>query len=142
MGAPSSRSFALLTVLLAGSMVGPVSIFAQDAVAVLSTGATTQLASTSDVTLGARTTSHAAGPSTFWPDGRVTWSPFAEPASVSPFAASPSPQERVRAGTNVALMGVGGAVLVAGMIMGGEDGKVVATAGGVIAVVGLYRYLQ
>jgi hypothetical protein len=48
----------------------------------------------------------------------------------------------VRAGTNVALMGVGGAVLVAGMIMGGEDGKVVATAGGVIAVVGLYRYLQ
>jgi hypothetical protein len=48
----------------------------------------------------------------------------------------------VRAGTNISLIGVGGAVLVVGMIMGGEDGKTVATAGGIIALVGLYRYLQ
>jgi hypothetical protein len=40
------------------------------------------------------------------------------------------------------MMGVGGAALVLGLVVGGDGGFVVASAGGLVALVGMYRYLR
>jgi hypothetical protein len=78
----------------------------------------------------------------------VSLAPFADRASVgvrqlaptppSPYA--PPPREKV--GTNVALMIVGGAGLIVGAIIGGTAGTIVMVGGGVVGLVGLYKYLQ
>ena len=47
-----------------------------------------------------------------------------------------------RVGKNLALMGVGGAALIIGLLIGGDGGTVVAIAGGVVGLVGLYHYLR
>lgn len=52
------------------------------------------------------------------------------------------PQDRVNAGPNIAMMAVGGAALVVGLIIGGDGGLIIATAGGVVGLVGLWRYLK
>jgi hypothetical protein len=52
------------------------------------------------------------------------------------------PQDRVRAGPNIAMMAVGGAALVVGLVIGGDGGYIMAAAGGVIGLIGLYRYLR
>lgn len=54
----------------------------------------------------------------------------------------PLPQDRVRAGPNIAMMAVGGAALVVGLIIGGDGGLIIATTGGVIGLIGLWRYLK
>jgi hypothetical protein len=46
------------------------------------------------------------------------------------------------AGTNVALIGVGAAALVLGLVIGGDAGAAVAIGGGVLGLVGLYRYIR
>jgi hypothetical protein len=51
-------------------------------------------------------------------------------------------QDRVRAGPNIAMMAVGGAALVTGLIIGGDGGLIIAATGGVIGLIGLYRYLR
>jgi len=63
------------------------------------------------------------------------------PASV---ARPTGPIEDSRSGdnTNVAMMGVGAAVIGLGLIIGGDDGTVVSLTGGVIGLVGLYRYFR
>ena len=43
---------------------------------------------------------------------------------------------------NVAWMGVGAAALIVGLLIGGDAGSVVAITGGVIGLVGLFRYLN
>lgn len=48
----------------------------------------------------------------------------------------------LNAGPNVALMAVGGAALVTGLIIGGDAGTVVAITGGTIGLVGLYRFVR
>lgn len=48
----------------------------------------------------------------------------------------------VRSGPNVALMIVGGAALVTGLVIGGDGGLVIATSGAVVGLLGLYRYLR
>ncbi len=67
----------------------------------------------------------------------VRWTP------PNPFdVAEPPPQDRVHAGQNIAMMAVGGAGLVIGLAIGGDGGLIMATTGGVVALVGLYRYLR
>lgn len=51
-------------------------------------------------------------------------------------------QAAARQGPNVALMTVGGAGLIVGLIIGGDVGLAIATTGGVLGLVGLYRYLR
>jgi len=48
----------------------------------------------------------------------------------------------VGAGSNVALMGVGIAGLVAGSMIGGNGGTMIAIGGGVVGLIGLYRFLR
>lgn len=50
--------------------------------------------------------------------------------------------KNVSVGSNLALMGVGAAALVVGLLVGGDSGTVIAVGGGVIGLVGLYRYLR
>ena len=52
------------------------------------------------------------------------------------------PGRDVRAGPNVALMVVGGAALVTGLVIGGDGGLIIATGGAVVGLVGLYRYMR
>jgi hypothetical protein len=44
--------------------------------------------------------------------------------------------------TNVAMMGVGAAAVGLGLIIGGNGGAIIALSGGVVGLVGLYRYLR
>jgi len=65
----------------------------------------------------------------------VRWAP------PSPFDEA-APQDRINAGPNIAMMVVGGAAMVVGLIIGGDGGLVIATGGGLVALVGLWRYLR
>lgn len=74
--------------------------------------------------------------------------PFEQNARVGVHALSPSgpvpfaPPRREHVGSNVALMIVGGVVLVIGAVVGGTPGTIIMIGGGVVGVIGLYRYLQ
>ena len=45
-------------------------------------------------------------------------------------------------GPNLALMGVGAAGVVIGLLVGGDGGAALAIGGGVLGLVGLYRFLR
>ncbi len=45
-------------------------------------------------------------------------------------------------GPNLALMGVGAAAVVVGLLIGGDGGNAVAVGGAVVGLVGLYRYMR
>ena len=78
----------------------------------------------------------------------VSLAPLERNASVGVHALSPSgptpiaPPRREKVGSNVALMIVGGAVLIIGAFVGGTPGAIIMVGGGVVGVIGLYRYLQ
>lgn len=50
--------------------------------------------------------------------------------------------DNVNAGPNLALMGAGAAGIVIGLLIGGDGGTALAVGGGVVGLVGLYRYLR
>ncbi|MHB1192987.1 MAG: hypothetical protein ACYC6F_08045 [Longimicrobiales bacterium] len=65
----------------------------------------------------------------------VRWAP------PSPFDEAP-PQDRGSQVPNIAMMAVGVGAIVAGFIIGGDGGMVIAGAGGVVGLIGLWRYLR
>lgn len=56
--------------------------------------------------------------------------------------AQSSGSAHVGAGSNVAMMGVGAAGIVVGSMIGGPGGTMIAIGGGVIGLIGLFRYLR
>ncbi len=62
----------------------------------------------------------------------------AAPAPAMPAAA----ERRLGAGRNVALMVVGGAALIIGLIIGHAEGAIIAVAGAVVGLYGLYNFIQ
>jgi hypothetical protein len=54
----------------------------------------------------------------------------------------PMPSPRTERGSDLALMGVGGAAVVVGLLVGGDAGAAVAIGGGAVGLIGLYRYLR
>lgn len=122
----SLRSTALLAIVLAGAATLPSSARAQQAAAVDPGNAVSTAATATD--------SAPVGP-------RVGTADFVRWAPPSLFD-DVLPQDRVRTGPNVAMMAVGGAALVVGLIIGGDGGLVIAATGGVIGLIGLYRYLR
>jgi hypothetical protein len=62
----------------------------------------------------------------------------AEVAAEEPAAA----QQRRHMGEPMAMMVVGGAALIAGLIIGGDAGTVLAVGGAIIGLYGLYQYLR
>jgi hypothetical protein len=78
----------------------------------------------------------------------VSLAPFAANATVGMHAKSsdmPGPIAPPRADTHstgVTMMIIGGAALVAGALIGGSGGTVIAVGGVVVGAIGLYKYLQ
>jgi hypothetical protein len=77
----------------------------------------------------------------------VSLAPYEQNASVGVHATARgpvplAPPRREKVGSNVALMIVGGAVLIVGAIVGGTAGTLMMVGGAVIGFIGLYRYLQ
>ena len=54
----------------------------------------------------------------------------------------PAPNTNLNAGSNLAMMGVGAAGVVVGLLVGGDGGTLLALGGGVIGLIGLYRYIR
>lgn len=95
---------------------------------------------TTEATLPSRATNvdslPAAGP-------RVLRAGITAPVAIRSGLASPQGSEdNVSVGRNVAMMGVGVAAIVVGSLIGGDGGTIIAIGGGVIGLIGLYRYLR
>jgi hypothetical protein len=57
-------------------------------------------------------------------------------------APAPLPDDNANMGPNLALMGAGAAGVVVGLLIGGDGGTAIALGGGVVGLIGLYRYLR
>ena len=75
--------------------------------------------------------------------------PRTAPAGIDTRAATDSasplvPQQgrHLGAGSNLALMGAGAAAIIVGLMIGGDGGTIVAITGGVIGLVGLFRFIR
>lgn len=130
-----ARAFSLMAALCTGSALLPSSLIAQQALAV-------PLHSTSAVTMQVpgtivADTTAAVGP-------RVVRAGVRAPVDGirSDSAWLQEGRRQVRAGSNVAMMGVGVAAIVVGSLIGGDSGTIIAVGGGVIGLIGLYRYLR
>ncbi len=128
------RSLAVVGALIVGAAVLPSSLLAQQS---SSTDSATMTATVATVatSLAPDTTTRvtAAGPRVA-PSGIVVSRP-----------GLPEMQNRndnVGMGSNLALMGVGAAGVVIGLLVGGDGGAAIAIGGGVLGLIGLYRYLR
>lgn len=64
------------------------------------------------------------------------------PAAVAGLAVRKESDSHLGAGPNVAMMGVGVAGVVIGSMVGGDGGAAIAIGGGVLGLIGLFRYLR
>ena len=136
-----SRSFKmplLFTALLVGAVAIPSSLRAQQST-VGDPGVIAAQAATT-----ARSTPASEADQTAKPGPRAGSADFAWPVETAPLDyGQPTVQSGgAGAGPNVALMGVGAAAVVVGLMIGGDGGTIVAITGGVIGLVGLYRFLK
>jgi hypothetical protein len=132
-----ARSSAVLAALFAGAVSVPSGLRAQESAVIEQTipaveaspAATVAPAATSDAV-------PAAGP-------RVSRAGIDRPVAANPLGV-PEPQEgaHVGAGTNLALIGVGVAGVIVGLVIGGDGGTVVAAGSAVVGLIGLYRWLK
>lgn len=133
----SFRSASLLAALFIGAATVPSSLSAQHR-AIDDRGSSTTLVRMVPAFARVDTVQQvsAAGP-------RVAPVAFTAQA-VAPLAdpARPIRDSRSSDNTNVATMAVGAAAVGLGLIIGGDGGTIVAVTGGVIGLVGLYRYLR
>jgi len=143
MSSHSIRLVVFFALLGVGAAVLPVSLIAQQSPAVVG-NVTAQVTAPAATTAGPATT--AATPAALGP--RIDSGLFSGATQPSPLfdsapAPSPAPApEGVHAGTDVAMMGVGAAAIVVGVIVGGDGGAIIAITGGVIGLVGWYRFLR
>ncbi len=63
------------------------------------------------------------------------------PLMATPEVMMPLPAEGGQS-TNVAMMIVGGAMMVVGSVVDGDTGTIIMVSGGAIGLIGLYRYLR
>jgi hypothetical protein len=133
MFSPVARSFALV-VLATSAVFLPSSLNAQAS----AEGRDSSAVRIADVTVSPDRSSvdslSAAGP-------RVSRVGATAPVAIRSGLALPQGSDaQVGAGSNVAMMGVG--AIVVGSLVGGDGGTIIAIGGGVIGLVGLYRYLR
>ena len=105
------------------------------------------------VAVSAPSSATAQGPSALRPSAAplsaVSGSPIAAQASVGVQRLQPAPAPvskpapfRGDTRQNRALMIVGGAGMLTGMVIGGDSGTLISVGGGVVFLWGLYQYLQ
>jgi hypothetical protein len=133
----SLRSASLLAALVLGAAAFPSSLLAQQTPIDGRGGPAAQILLT-ETSASADTAyaASAAGP-------RIAPAGFTK--YVAAGLANPTrPIEDSRSGNNthVAMMGIGAAAVGLGLLVGGEGGTIIAVTGGVVGLVGLYRYLQ
>lgn len=131
------RSFAVVGALIVGAAVLPSALVAQqststDSASITATAATVATSPATDTTNLAA----AAGPRVA-PSGII-----ASQATRPGLAEMQNRNDNVGVGSNLALMGVGAAGVVIGLLVGGDGGAAIAIGGGVLGLVGLYRYLR
>jgi hypothetical protein len=77
------------------------------------------------------------------PGPRVAPAALVAVTRTTPYAAAPTPPSAGGdVGPNLALVGVGAAAVVVGLLIGGDGGSAVAIGGAVVGLVGLYRYMR
>ena len=136
MSVQSIRSASLLAALVLGAATFPSSLSAQQGATDDRGSAAAQVSTsvTPAPVVAAHPTS-ALGP-------RIAPAGITRPVAANvPDPARPY-DARMGAGSNVALMGAGAAAVVVGLLIGGEGGTMLALGGGVIGLVGLYRYVR
>lgn len=131
-----SRSLAYLALGISAALVVPGSLRAQ-ADTPAGADSAVRSAAVTLLTPGTHVDSLSrAGP-------RVVRAGITAPAAVrSDLAAPQGRDDNIGAGRNVAMMGVGVAAIVVGSLIGGDGGTIIAISGGVIGLVGLFRYLR
>jgi hypothetical protein len=126
----STGSPALLALLFAGAALLPSALGAQQLLVPDSGGSSARA-----VTSAARSPAMLRFASPAVPMPVVSLAP-AGPIDVY------APKDEVRLGANVAMMAVGGAGLAVGLLIGGDAGTIIASTGGIIGLIGLYRFLR
>lgn len=132
----SLRSTALLATLFIGAALLPSSLRAQRSAATDSLN-TAHLSAASMLGPVALADAPAAA-------RRVAAVGITRRMQVDPLGLDPS-QDRsgnVGVGPNLALMGTGAAGVVIGLLVGGNGGAAIAVGGGILGLVGFYRYLR
>lgn len=131
----SLRSFAMVGALFAGAAILPSSLRAQRS----STTDSMVVAVTSAA--GGRALQDSASTPVSVP--RVAQAALTRPDALPAFASeSQNRSNNVGVGSNVALMGVGAAGVVIGLLVGGDGGAAISIGGGALGLYGLYRYLR
>ena len=137
MSAQSFRSASLLAVLFIGAAAFPSSLSAQQG----ATGDRDSLAAQMSLNPTSATVDTAHAASAAGP--RIAPAGFTSHVAASLAGpARPSQDSRDGDDTNVVMMGVGAAAVGLGLIIGGGGGTIIAVTGGVMGLVGLYRYLR
>ncbi len=131
------RSVLGRTALLLGMSLAPLALGAQNAQRPDSTRADSTSVERVSTTSGEIRTPAAAlaGP-------RVAPAGLTTTAFSTANAPVPQPADNANMGPNLALMGAGAAAVVVGLLIGGDGGTAIAVGGGVVGLIGLYRYLR
>jgi len=130
------KNLRALAALCASSIVMASSAMAQQDTARVSQDSVNQRSAiTTPATVAPSSPAAEAGPR-FVPSGITR----AQASTVA--VALPSPSAGQGVGKNKAMMGVGLAAIVVGIIAGGDIGTLFIVGGGVIGLVGLYHYMQ
>ena len=130
-----ARSFALVVLGLSAALVPPT-LQAQAGTGIPDSVVVRIVQDTLPSHVATGDSSSALGP-------RIVRAGATAPIVFSPVAASPQGRSaHVGAGTNVALMGVGAAAIVIGILVGGDGGAMISIGGGVLGLYGLFRYLR
>jgi hypothetical protein len=125
------RPYALLTLILTVVALAPSSLLAQQKA---------EPAPSSAVAVAEVAAATLPGPgprvaAATWAPARLQFAPATDLGEVVA-------QDRINAGPNIAMMAVGGAGMVVGLLVGGDAGLVILASSGVVGLVGLYRYLR
>lgn len=132
-----ARSFALVVLGISAALVPPTLLQAQAGTGIPDSVVLRIVEDTLPSRAATGDTSSALGP-------RIVRAGATAPMVVFPVLASPQGgrSAHVGAGSNVALMGVGAAGVVIGLMVGGDGGAMISIGGGVLGLYGLFRYLR
>ena len=130
------QSFALVALLCVGAAWLPATLQAQQNTAADRGSSAAQALIFAKVTPVATLGVPAAGP--LRAPARITRTLQARPLDLG----QPQGDGRAHVGSNVAMMGTGAAAVVVGLLIGGDGGTIISLSGGVIGLVGLYRFLR